>query len=115
MLIFRSITSLVSLTLGLSSLVAANQPEGKSKTCTVKAGGNETIDDAPAIYDAFNECGKNGRVVFANTTYYINSVMNTSALHNCEIDIHGTLLVSLTSNLVEGGFGLNGTSSGEQI
>lgn len=93
MLIFRSVTSLLSLALGLFSLVAANEPEDKIKTCTVKAGGNAIIDDAPAIYDAFNECGQNGRVVFANTTYYINSVMNTSELHNCEIDIYGTLLV----------------------
>lgn len=65
----------------------------RSKTCTVKAGGSETVDDAPAIYDAFNECGHDGRIVFENTTYYINSVMNTSALQNCDIDIYGTLLV----------------------
>lgn len=96
MLIFRSIIPLLSLALGLSSLVATNKLEDKTKTCTVVAGGNATIDDAPAIYDAFNECGQNGRVVFANTTYYINSVMNTSDLHNCEIDIYGTLLVSFS-------------------
>jgi hypothetical protein len=94
MLILRTINPLLSLALGLCTLVAANKPEDKTKTCTVKAGGNATIDDAPAIYGAFDECGQNGRVVFANTTYYINSVMNTSALHNCEIDIYGTLLVS---------------------
>lgn len=96
MLISVSITSILSLALGLSSLVAANHPEDKNKTCTVKPGGNASIDDAPAIYDAFNKCGQNGRVVFANTTYNINSVMNTSDLYNCEIDIYGTLLVSFS-------------------
>ena len=94
MFILRSVTSLLPLILGLSTLVVGNKPEDKTKTCTVVAGGNATIDDAPAIYVAFNECGQNGRVVFANTTYYINSVMNTSDLHNCDIDIYGTLRVS---------------------
>ncbi|RAO69202.1 uncharacterized protein BHQ10_005214 [Talaromyces amestolkiae] len=92
MLISRSVTSILFLALGLSSLVTANKPEDKTKTCIVKTGGNAAVDDAPAIYDAFHECGQNGRVVFSNTTYYINSVMNTSHLHNCEIDIYGTLL-----------------------
>lgn len=96
MLISLSITSILFLALGLSSLVAANKPEDKTKTCIVKTGGNAAVDDAPAIYDAFHECGQNGRVVFSNTTYYINSVMNTSHLHNCEIDIYGTLLVRLS-------------------
>ena len=62
-------------------------------TCTVPAGGSESIDDAPAILEAFNKCGKNGNVVFSNTTYYVNSVMNTTGLKNCKVDIHGTLLV----------------------
>ena len=94
MLIFRSISPFLPLVLGLFTLAAADEPVDKTKTCTVVAGGNATIDDVPAIYDAIDECGQNGRVVFANTTYYINSVMNTSDLRNCEIDIYGTLLVN---------------------
>lgn len=62
-------------------------------TCVVRAGGSESIDDTPAILKAFDECGKGGRIVFENTTYHVNSVMNTSGLHNCDIDLYGTLLV----------------------
>lgn len=69
------------------------------KTCTVEAGGSNATDDAPAIYDAFDECKSNGRVVFENTTYYINSVMNISALEDVEVDIYGTLLVIIESFL----------------
>lgn len=66
------------------------------KSCIVRAGGSESIDDAPAIIDAFKTCGHDGRVVFSNTTYHVNSVMNTTGLKNCEIDLHGTLLVYRT-------------------
>ncbi|KAI1390427.1 galacturan 1,4-alpha-galacturonidase B [Hypoxylon trugodes] len=64
------------------------------KTCTVKSSGINTTDDAPAILDAFKECGKNGRVVFEPTTYYISSVLNITWLENVTVDIYGTLLWS---------------------
>lgn len=76
------------LFLGFSPFVCAGV-----KTCTVKAAGSNTTDDTPSILDAFDRCGHGGKVVFENTTYYINSVMNTSSLRDCEIDIQGTLLV----------------------
>jgi hypothetical protein len=65
-------------------------------TCTVKATGSNATDDTPSILDAFEKCGHGGKVVFENTTYHINSVMNTSSLQDCEIDIQGTLLVVLS-------------------
>lgn len=43
---------------------------------------------------ALEKCGKNGRVVFLNQTCHIKSVMNTTGLENCEIDLKGTLLVN---------------------
>lgn len=61
-------------------------------TCTIQPSLNGT-DDAPAILSAFKTCGKDGTVVFLNHTYTINSIMNTTGLSNCNIDIHGTLLV----------------------
>lgn len=65
------------------------------KQCVVKASNSSEIDDAPAIIKAFKECNKHkGRVVFTNTTYYVNSVMNTTNLKDVAIDIKGTLLVS---------------------
>ena len=67
-------------------------PPGPRRTCTVETHPNST-DDAPAIIRAFEECGHGGQVVFLNQTYHVNSVMNTTGLEDCEIDLHGTLLV----------------------
>lgn len=67
------------------------------QTCVVPAGGSNATDDAPAIIQAFKDCGNGGKVVFTNTTYYVNSVMTTTDLEDCEIDLQGTLLVSFFS------------------
>lgn len=87
-----------------------------ASTCVVPASGTNATDDAPAILEAFDECGQGGTITFsADTTYYVNSVMNVSGLQDAVIDIQGTLLVScgpfihaergnparLTQNLVE--------------
>lgn len=77
----------------LASAAASNTKSGLVRTCVVKPSGNASIDDAPAIIDAFDKCGHNGKVVFLNETYHINTVMNTTGLKNCEVDLQGTLLV----------------------
>ncbi|KAK6538620.1 hypothetical protein TWF694_010198 [Orbilia ellipsospora] len=59
-------------------------------TCIVAAN-NSGSDDTPAILDAFGKCSRNAKIVFQNTTYNVNQVMNTTNLYNCEIEIHGTL------------------------
>ncbi|KAL1647942.1 hypothetical protein SLS58_002266 [Diplodia intermedia] len=64
------------------------------KECTVEPGGSNATDDAVAIRDAFEECGRGGKVVFLNETYYVNSVLNTSGLDDVDIELHGTLLWS---------------------
>jgi galacturan 1,4-alpha-galacturonidase len=74
----------------LAISVAASPP----RTCVVKPGGNSSVDDAPAILEAFETCGHDGRVTFLNTTYHINSVMTTVGLKNVDVDLQGTLLVS---------------------
>lgn len=72
----------------LSSLALAD-------TCVVDASGTNSTDDAPAILAAFDECGHGGTITFsADTTYYVNSVMNVSGLQDAVIDIQGELLVS---------------------
>jgi hypothetical protein len=76
---------------------SAAPPSHGRKTCTVKTYSNGT-DDTPAILAAFKECGKGGNVVFLNETYYVNSVMNTTGLCDCEIDLYGTLLVRSEPN-----------------
>lgn len=50
-------------------------------------------DDAQAIRRAFDQCGTNANVVFENSTYYVNIVLNTTDLFNCKVDIYGTLQV----------------------
>lgn len=66
-----------------------------ANVCTVPAAGDSSIDDTPAVLKAFKNCGHGGKIVFENTTYHINSVMNTTGLENCEIDLQGTLLVGI--------------------
>ncbi|KAG8741328.1 hypothetical protein FRC10_002990 [Ceratobasidium sp. 414] len=64
----------------------------RDSQCILTPGG-EGVDDSPAILDAFKQCGHNGHIVFQNTTYHIEKVMNTTGLVNCVVDIKGTLLV----------------------
>lgn len=79
--------------LALSSFVLVHR--ALAATCVVPASGTNATDDTPAIIDAFEQCGQGGTVVFsANTTYYVNSVMNITWLEDVDIDIQGTLLVS---------------------
>lgn len=65
------------------------------RVCVVESAGLK--DSAPAIVQAFQDCGHNngaerGKVVFKNETYHVKSVMNTTGLHNVDIDLHGKLL-----------------------
>lgn len=63
------------------------------RICTVKPGGSNLTDDAPAILRAFKECGHGGTINFLKETYHINTVMNTTGLRDCVVNIPGTLLV----------------------
>ncbi|APA10819.1 hypothetical protein SS1G_03540 [Sclerotinia sclerotiorum 1980 UF-70] len=71
----------------------------KEKICIVEPS-TDGSDSAPAIIRAFSECGHNdgitthGTVLFKNTTYNIQTVMNTTNLSNVKVDLHGTLLWS---------------------
>jgi hypothetical protein len=88
---------LVILLLAIPIFATAPLQARARKTCTIKPNHNGT-DDSPAILAAFKSCGTGGNVVFVNHTYYINSVMNTTGLSDCQIDLYGTLLVSSVSN-----------------
>jgi len=87
----------LAVILVFSTLVESNNYQAeKRKVCIVQPSRNSS-DDAPAILQAFNECGKNGRVEFLNETYHIESIMNITGLKNVEIDLKGTLLVGTPS------------------
>ncbi|KAK9419385.1 putative Pectin lyase fold/virulence factor [Seiridium unicorne] len=92
-------TSLLISLLGIISVAVAQYGPAQiskhdRKICTVAAGGTNATDDAPAILQAFEECGHGGTVLFEDTTYYVNSVMNVSGLKDCYIDFRGTLMWS---------------------
>ncbi|KAL6853240.1 glycoside hydrolase family 28 protein [Trichoderma novae-zelandiae] len=60
-------------------------------TCVIPASKDER-DDSPAIREAFDKCGKNGKVVFQkDTTYSIQSVLQLHNLNNVQVDMFGTL------------------------
>lgn len=78
-------------------LLLTFQVSCKQWTCTVEASGSSLIDDAPAIVAAFAECNLHkGKVILTNTTYYINTVMEITGLKSVDLDILGTMVVSLT-------------------
>lgn len=93
-------TSATALLALLSGVTAASSLARQTKTCTVKAGGSNVTDDAPAVLEAFRECGQDATVVFEPTTYHINSVMNVTWLQNVKIDLQGTISVRLLHHTI---------------
>ncbi|TVY22722.1 Alpha-L-rhamnosidase [Lachnellula hyalina] len=99
---------IISIRAAIASLIAeASTQNLEFKTCVVNPGGNSSIDDAPAIIDAFTQCGHNGKILFLNETYHVNTVLNTTGLKNCEVDLRGTLLILQSSAWVFGGDNIN--------
>ena len=54
----------------------------------------QPVDDTSSILQAFDLCGINGSVILTNNTFYIDQVMNTTNLLNCDVSIYGTLIWS---------------------
>ena len=54
----------------------------------------QTVDDAPSVIQAFQQCGTNGSVILTNNTFHINSVMNTTNLLNCDVSLYGEMIWS---------------------
>ncbi|KAK4553967.1 hypothetical protein LTR86_008808 [Recurvomyces mirabilis] len=52
------------------------------------------VDDTPSIHQAFDQCGTNGTVVFTEGTFHLNTVLNTTGLLNCVVELKGELLFS---------------------
>lgn len=85
-------SALVAAWAGHERALPHARPDHPLKKCVVRASRNGS-DDAPAIRRAFDQRGTNGNVVFENTMYYVNGVLNTTDLFNCKVDIYGTLQV----------------------
>ena len=78
--------------LALPILTSSTGPTSAPGFCVVNVNG--TDDAAPAIQNAFKQCGQDGTIYFKNQTYHVNTVMNTTGLSNCTVDLRGTLLWS---------------------
>lgn len=52
------------------------------------------VDDTPSILEAFKLCGTNGTVIFTHNQFYVNQVMNTTGLLNCDVELYGELIWS---------------------
>jgi galacturan 1,4-alpha-galacturonidase len=52
------------------------------------------LDDAPSIREAFDQCGKNGRVIFEPGVFNVGQVLNTTGLVNCDVILKGELRFS---------------------
>jgi hypothetical protein len=63
-----------------------------SQTCIVESQDNGS-DDVPSIIEAFQKCHRDSHIVFLNTTYQINQVLEFDNLENVKIEINGTLQV----------------------
>ncbi|KAK4502231.1 hypothetical protein PRZ48_005656 [Zasmidium cellare] len=66
-------------------------PWTRRRTCIVPSHNDPRKDDAPAILWTFRRCRENSHIVFQNTTYHIFSIMNTTGLHNVDVELKGTL------------------------
>ncbi|KAG6896124.1 hypothetical protein C0993_008740 [Termitomyces sp. T159_Od127] len=62
------------------------------KVCRVNPSGDGVSNDAPAIRKAFEECKKDGHIIFDNATFHVESVLQTTGLSNVVIDLKSTLL-----------------------
>lgn len=98
--ILLSQVALVTAWTGQEPALPHGRPGHPLRKCIVRSN-HDGSDDAPAIRRAFDECGTNGNVVFENTTYHVNSVLNTTDLFNCKVDIYGTLLVGFGETICE--------------
>ena len=83
---------LVFATLGAGYVV------NEGSTCTLYpeslSNDGQPVDDVPSIHEAFDLCGVDGEVIFADYTFNINSVLNTTNLANCDVSLQGELLFS---------------------
>ncbi|OCL02119.1 glycoside hydrolase family 28 protein [Glonium stellatum] len=100
-MLFSSFLHLLALLLFSELALAAVNKTGStcivtplSATGSISTVDAQTQDDTPQILDAFKQCGKDGSIEFADGTFYIGQVMDTTSLQNCDISIYGKFVWS---------------------
>ena len=81
----------------LSACLAAGHIVHEGNTCTLYPEPQSTcgiVDDSPSILEAFDLCGTDGTVIFSDGTFHVNSVLNTTNLANCDVQLRGELRFS---------------------
>ncbi|KAF2108461.1 pectin lyase fold/virulence factor [Lophiotrema nucula] len=67
----------------------------KRKVCQVHSEGYESIDDAPAINAAIQQCGRSGTIILPDGQLYsIRSPIDLSPCYDCEVQLEGQLWLS---------------------
>ncbi|KAE8395885.1 putative endo-xylogalacturonan hydrolase A [Aspergillus alliaceus] len=95
--------------LGLGGAIPAGTQSSPDTTvkpraaCTPTAGGSSSTDDVPAIQKAIASCGDGGTIVIpADTTYYLNSVLDFKGCANCDFQVEGHLQFTSSTDYWEG-------------
>ncbi|KAG6916616.1 hypothetical protein DXG01_006112 [Tephrocybe rancida] len=73
-------------------VVRADEISRAVRVCRVHPSADGVSDDAPAIREAFKDCGRDGHIIFDDATFHVESVLQTTDLCNVTIDLRGTLL-----------------------
>ncbi|KAJ5113913.1 hypothetical protein N7456_002447 [Penicillium angulare] len=85
------------------ALPSTNTLNARASTCTPVAGGSSSTDDVPAITSAIASCGSGGTIVIpADTTYYLNSVLDFAGCSGCDFQIEGLLKFASDTDYWEG-------------
>lgn len=84
--------------LALWATSVASYVVNKDSTCTLYPeslkNNGDPVDDAPSIHEASEKCGIDGTVIFSKNTFHVNSVLNTTNLQNCDVNLRGELQFS---------------------
>ncbi|GLB42980.1 putative glycosyl hydrolase 28 family protein [Lyophyllum shimeji] len=73
-------------------IVRAGSVTKLGSICTVHPSADGVSDDAPAIRQAFDLCGRDGIIKFDPATFHVESVLQTTGLRNVIIDLPGKFL-----------------------
>lgn len=74
-------------------VVVAELTLQRDESCYLIPSGGE---DSDLMIKAFDQCGQNGRITFANEKFQIGKVLNTTGLKNCVVDLQSATLVFST-------------------
>ncbi|KAF7595566.1 hypothetical protein BBP40_005601 [Aspergillus hancockii] len=98
----HSTVALLSL-FGFTNAIPTDTTLVARAACTPTAGGSASADDVPAIHQAIASCGNGGTIVIpADTTYYLNSVLDFKGCTRCDFQVEGLIKFTSSTDYWEG-------------